>query len=148
MLEIFKGIIRVAVIDDVRVQAEFIATSLLKNLPSGSEVLTFTEPEVALQEIATGKFFAVFTDIHMDKIKGDDLIRRINSYHLGVQNYVLTSDDGFILAINCFGLGCRRIFLKPVKMSDIKQTASEIQRDFERWYRCFKSLQKKSKKAS
>lgn len=145
MLDIFKGIIRVAVIDDAIVQAEFMTAALRKYLPEGSEVITFTDPDVALKEISTGKFFAVFTDIHMDQMKGDDLIRHINSFNLGVQSYVLTSDDGFILAINCFHLGCRRIFLKPVKMKDVKDVAQEVNQDFQRWHQCFKSLQESKK---
>ena len=148
MLEIIKGQLNIAIIDDVESQAEFIATIVRRNLPESSSVVVFTDPLEALKEISTGKYFAVFTDIHMENIKGDDLIRQINEMDLGVQSYVLTSDEGLILAINCFRLGARKIFLKPPKMADLKTTVGAIQVDFQQWRTTFTSLQKMAKKAS
>ena len=133
MIEIITGNLRIAIVDDVAIQAEYLKSMVNTYVSPGIEVVAFTDPNEALEEIKQGKFFAVFTDIHMDAMMGDDLVRAVNKMNLGVQTYVLTGDDGFITALNCFRLGCRNIFVKPPKNKKIQAAIQNIENDFQQW---------------
>ena len=146
MLEIISGKLRIAVIDDVEIQGQYLETMLRTFVTLDVEIEVFTEPKIALEEIRKGRYFAVFTDIHMDQMMGDDVVREINKMNLGVKTFVLTGDDGFIMALNCFRLGCRDIFLKPPKKKVIKKTMEKIEEDFNNWRNTFEEIQARKKK--
>ena len=146
MLEIIAGKLKIAVVDDVEIQAQFVQTMIKSCASEDVEVDYFTDPRVALESIKEGKYFAVFTDVHMEGMHGDDLVREINKMNLGVQTFVLTGDDGFILALNSFRLGCRRIFIKPPKKRLFEETVAEIENDFTNWRNTFEHLQERKRK--
>ena len=81
----------------------------------------------------------------MAEMSGDDLFREINKLNLGVKTYVLTGDDGLILALNCFGMGCSRIFIKPAKRQELAETVESIEQEFANWRQVFKNLQERKK---
>ena len=78
---------------------------------------------------------------------GDEVVREINGMNLvGVKTYVMTGDDGFIVALNCFRLGCRDIFLKPPRRKMLQAAAESIMADFNKWQTTFSEIQNRKKK--
>ncbi|SMF16374.1 response regulator [Pseudobacteriovorax antillogorgiicola] len=145
MLEVISGQLRIAVIDDVEIQAQFVQALVKSCASDETEVDYFTNPNIALEAICTGRYYAVFTDVHMEEMKGDDVVRQINALNLGVQTFVLTGDDGFILALNCFRLGCRNIFVKPPKTALIREAVEKVESDFFSWRKTFADLNQRKK---
>lgn len=107
----------VAIIDDDVVQTKLIS-GFLKDFPE-IQIEVFNDPIVAIKEIETGKFKIVITDLKMDGMQGDDLVRRCQEIRQGVQCIVVTGTDHLMSAIRCFNAGAHRILRKPLNKSDL-----------------------------
>ncbi len=109
--------LNVAIIDDDVVQTKLIS-GFLKEVPN-IKVEVFNDPTVAIKEIEGGKFKIVITDLKMDGMQGDDLVRRCQEIRQGVQCIVVTGTDHLMSAIRCFNAGAHRVLRKPINKVDL-----------------------------
>lgn len=109
--------INMAVIDDDVVQTKLIS-GFLKEMTNVT-ISVYNDPLVALKDIEEGKFKIVITDLKMEGLKGDDLVRKCNELRQGVQCVVVTGTDHMMSAIRCFNAGARRILRKPINKQEL-----------------------------
>ena len=107
----------IAIIDDDVVQTKLIS-GFLKDFPNIT-MQVFNDPLVAMKEIEEGKFKIVITDLKMEGLKGDDLVRRCTELRQGMQMIVVTGTDHLMSAIRCFNAGARRIIRKPINKQEL-----------------------------
>jgi two-component system, NtrC family, response regulator HydG len=109
--------LNVAIIDDDVVQTKLISGFLKDFTDINIEV--FNDPVAAMKEIEGGKFKVVITDLKMDGMQGDDLVRRCQEIRQGIQCVVVTGTDHLMSAIRCFNAGAHRVLRKPINKTDL-----------------------------
>lgn len=83
------------------------------------DVVTALSAAAALKELERRPFSAVFTDIRMDGMSGEELAARIRERYGRMPVYAVTADVE--AKIRCAGMGFSGILLKPVTIEDIKK---------------------------
>ncbi|OQW46307.1 MAG: hypothetical protein A4S09_16470 [Proteobacteria bacterium SG_bin7] len=109
--------IQVAIIDDDVVQTKLIS-GFLKDITE-INIVAFHDPIEALKEIEAGKFKIVVTDLKMEGMQGDDLVRRCQEIRQGIQCVVVSGTDHLMSAIRCFNAGAHRVLRKPINKADL-----------------------------
>lgn len=107
----------VAIIDDDAVQTKLIS-GFLKNM-SDIEFEAFNDPTEAMKEIESGRIKIVITDLQMEGMKGDDLVRRCQEIRQGIQCIVVTGTNHLMSAIRCFNAGARFVLRKPLNKAEL-----------------------------
>lgn len=109
----------VAIVDDDVVQTKLIS-GFLKEI-TDIKIEVFNDPIAAIKEIEAGKFKLVITDLKMEGMQGDDLVRRCQEIRQGIQCVVVTGTDHLMSAIRCFNAGAHRVLRKPLNKADLTE---------------------------
>ncbi len=109
--------LKVAIVDDDTVQTKLIA-GFLKGIPD-LELCVFNDPVEAMEAIHEGGFRLVITDLKMEGLNGDELVRKVSELRAGMVVLVVTGTDHLMSAIRCFNAGAQRIIRKPINKKDL-----------------------------
>mgnify|MGYP001601287815 FL=1 len=136
--------LKVAIVDDDIIQTKLIS-GFLKDLPD-LELHVFNNPVEAMTAIEAGGFRIIVTDLKMEGLSGDDLVRRCGELRGGMQILVVTGTDHLMSAIRCFNAGAQRIIRKPINKKELVDAVQSSVDHFKAFNDTVRAI--KSKKAS
>lgn len=111
------------------------------------EFFTFNSPIKALLFIAENKDInIVFSDIKMDEMYGDELLRRIRDYKRGIQVVVTSSDQSLIVFESCHRSGAFGVVTKPIIKEVLIGVFEGLKDHFDGWNDVYKEILKQKKK--
>lgn len=111
-----SGVRRVLVVDDEEEVGKVYARGLAR---AGYDTQFVTSGEAALDLLQEGSFDVLLTDIHMPRLRGDELqrIARERDPHLAV--LLITAAPDVTCAIECLKEGAYDYILKPATLADV-----------------------------
>lgn len=119
--------IKVLIIDDDVTQTTIIS-QLLKGVSDVTPVV-FNDPLKAMAAIEAGDIRIVITDLKMEGLSGEEIIKRCADLQIGMQILVVTGGDNLVSAIRCMNEGARKILRKPiVKKELIEAVTASVER--------------------
>ncbi|MDZ4662130.1 MAG: response regulator [Pseudomonadota bacterium] len=136
--------LKVAIVDDDIIQTKLIS-GFLKEVPDLAPHV-FNDPVEAMTAIEAGGFRLIITDLKMEALSGDDLVRRCCELRGGMQILVVTGTDHLMSAIRCFNAGAQRIIRKPIDKKELVEAVQSSVDHFKAFNETVRAI--KSKKAS
>jgi DNA-binding NtrC family response regulator len=116
---------RILVADDEKIKRVTLAHDLAAQ---GHEVVTASDGEDALQQLSSGRFDVVVTDLKMPKIDGIELLKRIKQDRIAdVEVIIMTAYGSIPLAVEAGKLGAFDFLTKPFNNEDIFPLLTRIE---------------------
>ena len=109
--------VRIMVIDDESIVGKRLKPALSKN---GAEVITFEDPEKALEAFNNDPTDIVVTDIRMDKIDGIEILDRVLAKESNTKVIIITGYATVEIAREALSKGAFDFIAKPFKPSDLR----------------------------
>ncbi|MBO0993279.1 response regulator transcription factor [Bacillus sp. SD088] len=114
------------VADDERVIRNGIAKMASQYQHSFSSIRTAYDGLHALELINEYVPDILFVDIHMPKMNGMELCKRINKQYRNIIMVVISGYDDFEYAQTCMSYGVNRYLLKPITTKDVQKVMDDI----------------------
>ena len=108
------------------------------------EIIVYSDPVDAFQELTKGECHAVITDLTMPGLHGENFIRDVMSLKQGIYISVLSGADSMMTIHSWFRAGAQNYIKKPVDKVELKKVLYQMKEHFEKWNKAFM----KDKKAS
>ena len=108
---------RIMVIDDESIVGKRLKPALEK---TGAQVITFEDPEKALDAFNTDPTEIVVTDIRMDKIDGIEILDRVLAKESQTKVILITGYATVEIAREALSKGAFDFIAKPFKPSDLR----------------------------
>ena len=116
---------RILVADDEKIKRVTLAHDLAAQ---GHEVVTASDGEDALQQLSSGRFDVVVTDLKMPKVDGIELLKRIKQDRIAdVEVIIMTAYGSIPLAVEAGKLGAFDFLTKPFNNEDIFPLLTRIE---------------------
>ena len=130
--------LQIIIVDDDEDMLKLISTYLkgVKDI----ETYSFTSPVEALHYIKDNPANIVVSDINMDEMYGDELLRKIREMNKGIQVIMLTAVQNLITFQSCRKGGAFSLLMKPIKKKDIVDAIKNIDEDFKNWNEQYSQL--------
>jgi DNA-binding NtrC family response regulator len=109
--------LKIIIIDDENIVGKRLKQAFEKD---GYEVVTFVDPEEALDYYNENYADIIVTDIRMDKIDGIELLDRVQSDSGGTKIIVITGYATIEIAREALTKGAYDFIAKPFKPSDLR----------------------------
>ncbi|MBI4881557.1 MAG: PAS domain S-box protein [Planctomycetes bacterium] len=109
---------RVLIVDDDPVTLRLMKAALGREF----DVSTTVSPKAALRTLEEDPPDILVTDLMMDEMSGEDLLRVVKEEHPGVVTLVLTGTAGKAEAISAFKLGAYDLLEKPCQADIVRQS--------------------------
>jgi len=120
------GVIHVLIVDDEPAVASVLGRSLEI---SGFRVTQVTSAEDALEHLRKDSFEAIITDLHMPRMQGDELLRRVRAIDESAAVILITAAGDLQCAVRCLQEGASDYIAKPF---DLKDVGARLQNALER----------------
>ena len=133
---------KIALIDD-----DPLILSLLNQIISKEKdvvILSFQNPQEALEAIRSEKIRLVFVDINMPQMFGDDLLRECVRMKQGIQVYVVTGSGSLMIVERCLNVGARDVLPKPLHIPELQAAVKEGIEHLDRWNERIRNFTRKS----
>ena len=108
---------------------EYLSTIYLDKLEISQE----SDSTKALNKIQSDEFNILITDINMPGLKGDDLLRKAIAQQKGTRVLILTADETYTVAINCFLDGASGIIKKPFTEESLRKSLDLCIKELDHW---------------
>lgn len=117
---------KIMVVDDEPVLRKSICI-LLKRMNPNVQTEEAADGLDALEKMSCERYHALFTDIHMPRMDGLDLIQTVNAKYANVQIIILTGFAYFDYARKALQYGALDYLLKPVRYNDLQAALQKVQ---------------------
>lgn len=97
----------------------------------------FTDSEQALEYIKENRVRAIFTDIIMPGLRGDELIQICKSLPWNIDIVVMTGIANKEVAYDCFNSGAREVLIKPVEIHRMVESLNRVVDRYKVWHRTY-----------
>jgi DNA-binding NtrC family response regulator len=114
---------RILVVDDKFSMRELLATALSER---GFEVDTADCGEAAIEELATGQFDIVITDLSMPGKNGMDVLKAVKAQSPDTEVILITAFGTIDTAVEAMRLGAYDFLTKPFKLSEMERKVDKI----------------------
>lgn len=105
---------QILVIDDDAATCELLKQTLTRR---GYGVGSVTDPEDALETLATGDYQVVVTDVHMEKMSGVEVCRRLKDRRPDVPVIIMTGFGNQELVVDAIRAGAHDFIAKPFEVA-------------------------------
>jgi YesN/AraC family two-component response regulator len=119
---------RILFVDD-----DVTAHALLKGMLSDWEITSAHSGENALEILSQEYGFIVITDIHMPKMDGITLLKKIRKEYPMVQVIVLSATDQSNNLLEAYKAGANDFISKPFNRDEIIEALINTERKIDRW---------------
>lgn len=103
-------------------------------------VMKFTDPIMALEFIKQNDVHIVISDINMEKMYGDDLLRNVNTLEKGIQVILVTGKLNLIEIHACFRCSASTMFKKPFGKEAFMKAVNHCKKNIDRWNSNFQKV--------
>jgi DNA-binding NtrC family response regulator len=117
------GKITVLIVDDTESSLEYLSAALKQD---GVEILTASDPEVALDLVFAKHPQIVLTDLVMPKITGMELLERIAEFDPAIQVILMTAHYSTESAVEAIRKGACDYLDKPIKTAVIRERLGRL----------------------